>query len=1255
MTMKVRWLLLPIVLLTLTALAALAALVTVMHSESALQFIVRQLPERFGSIERLAVKDVSGTLASGVRIGSLEVEHDLVGIRVTGLAFRVAPLPLVWQSIEVRGFDLQELRIEQRTRDRPPPERAPRFLPGLLSIWTEDARVRRTVIQPLAGKPVELRDAILSGTLYGKVARIRRAELALADLQVTAQGLLTADDPLDLEGSATATFTPAQGPRWVIVASIDGDLAGAAVTGGIREPFRAELDDAQFRALAPWGLTGEAMISDLDLAEFGGGTALGILSGRLTLRLDRNAYRAQGRLDAAGLGIGAVDVDIDAMYAERQIALRRADLQHPASGMRASTAGTVTLAKGDTLVDLQGRWQGFRWPLTGQSAPIVKSPAGEFTLAGGGPWSVTSSGRFEVPNLPPIDETITGTLYPERFVITRSEIRALDARAALVGEVSWKPREAWRLKGPVRGLNLGKLRPDLPGSLDFTVDARGTGFGATQIIDVDVAALSGRLRGAAARGRGSVRYAQDALTFRKVDVAAGGFRFALDGELSPRRRDLRFQVVATDLGVLAAGARGSLRAEGTLRGTPAAMLVRAAVAGRNLDYQGIRASTLEADIDVDPTGDRNRPARASIVARDIEAYGQAFKALRFSLNGPVGNHSLALDLDGESLALEAHGTGRIEGDRWRQSWDGADVDLPADITLTLSSPLALSLSPGRIEAEPFCMRSRDSRRWGQAVTLCAEGGLDPAGWRAKGKIDGLPLASLLETPSPKASYTGRMDATVDLRGSDKGPPLGTLRVELEDAALRWRRAGAKEDLMALGTGLLTAESTAAGVEGALQLAAGERGSVVGTLQMTHVAGDWRATPLRATLKADSTALVLLHLYVPEIDRAAGDLSLDLVIGGTLGAPLVNGVARLARGELDFYQVNLALRDLTAEARLIDNGFVLKSSGRAGEGRIAADAELVWRDREPYGELSVKGDDLLVTDVPEARITASPDLQFRVAGRDLSATGVVRIPYARLVPADLTGAVLSSADEVLIGEEPVDPDSSFRVSSNIRLVLGDKVTLDSFGLSGRLAGTLNVITQPDGNSRGSGELGVAEGKYAALGRRLDIERGRLVFTGGALNDPGVDIRATKEFPEVKAGVNVRGTLRAPRMTFFAEPSLPQSQIVSLLLAGGTFDSAQGDAASAGRSALIAQGGAILAQQLGQRIGIEDVGIEQNLANEASLVLGKYLSPRLYVSYGISLAEAINTLKMRYTINDRWTIKTEAGKEVSADIVYTVEKD
>ena len=154
---------------------------------------------------------------------------------------------------------------------------------------------------------------------------------------------------------------------------------------------------------------------------------------------------------------------------------------------------------------------------------------------------------------------------------------------------------------------------------------------------------------------------------------------------------------------------------------------------------------------------------------------------------------------------------------------------------------------------------------------------------------------------------------------------------------------------------------------------------------------------------------------------------------------------------------------------------------------------------------------------------------------------------------------------------------------------------------------------------------------------------------------MDLRAQKVFPDVTAGVNVRGTLRAPRMTFFSEPAIPQSQIVSLLLAGGSLESVQNSSRSgAARNDLLAQGGAILAQQFGSRVGIEDIGLESDRTNETSLVLGKYLSPRLYVSYGISLAEAINTVKLRYTIGDRWTLKTESGRARSADIVYTIRK-
>jgi len=83
-------------------------------------------------------------------------------------------------------------------------------------------------------------------------------------------------------------------------------------------------------------------------------------------------------------------------------------------------------------------------------------------------------------------------------------------------------------------------------------------------------------------------------------------------------------------------------------------------------------------------------------------------------------------------------------------------------------------------------------------------------------------------------------------------------------------------------------------------------------------------------------------------------------------------------------------------------------------------------------------------------------------------------------------------------------------------------------------------------------------------------------------------------------------------------------------------------------------AILAQQLGSRVGLEDISLESGLDNQTSLVLGKYLSDRIYVSYGISFTEQLNTLKLRYTLSDRWTIKTEIGEAKGADLVFTIGK-
>ena len=46
---------------------------------------------------------------------------------------------------------------------------------------------------------------------------------------------------------------------------------------------------------------------------------------------------------------------------------------------------------------------------------------------------------------------------------------------------------------------------------------------------------------------------------------------------------------------------------------------------------------------------------------------------------------------------------------------------------------------------------------------------------------------------------------------------------------------------------------------------------------------------------------------------------DVQIAGTFGTPALNGSVKISEGEVDFYQVNLGLRELGLEAHLTDNG------------------------------------------------------------------------------------------------------------------------------------------------------------------------------------------------------------------------------------------------------------------------------------------------------------------------------------------------
>jgi translocation and assembly module TamB len=406
------------------------------------------------------------------------------------------------------------------------------------------------------------------------------------------------------------------------------------------------------------------------------------------------------------------------------------------------------------------------------------------------------------------------------------------------------------------------------------------------------------------------------------------------------------------------------------------------------------------------------------------------------------------------------------------------------------------------------------------------------------------------------------------------------------------------------------------------------------------------------VKGASRQLGLLPLVVDAIDDAGGNVDLDFTIAGRLRAPRLAGHARLEDGKLDFYQANLRLRDLRADLSLDDTSLAIEAEGKAGEGTMQVDGKLGWRSRQLHGEMTLRGENLLLADVPEARVNASPDLRFVIGDGRASVTGRVVVPSARIAPADTAGAVLASADEQVVSPDDMEGPGKLLVTTDVSVTLEDKVAVRAYGLRGNVKGTVRMQSAPREGTVASGELEVVDGVYKAYGRELEVERGRLLFTGGPVSDPGVDLRATRDLPGYEVGVIARGPLRRPQLTLFSEPSLPQYQIASMLIVGRT--SIQGDGEGEFDSSDVTEGGgAFLAGQLGKYVGLDEVGVTQDADTGTELVIGKYLTPRLFVSYGISLVEEINTLKLRYTLDDRWTLSAESGIESAADVEYRIE--
>ena len=417
-------------------------------------------------------------------------------------------------------------------------------------------------------------------------------------------------------------------------------------------------------------------------------------------------------------------------------------------------------------------------------------------------------------------------------------------------------------------------------------------------------------------------------------------------------------------------------------------------------------------------------------------------------------------------------------------------------------------------------------------------------------------------------------------------------------------------------------------------------------------------------------LALFESVLPEFADLEGALEASLDLRGTLGQPDLSGQARLSDGRAQIPEAGIRLKDITLDvsiASLLDapsRSVEIRGSASSGDGSLALEGTMAWTgDTETLtGSGRLYGENFRAMDTDLAKITVTPDLTMRIDGRKITVEGNVDLPKASVTIRELPpSAVDVSADQRIAGLEPAVRNPAVEVIADIGLRFGDEVHFTGFGLDAGLEGTLR-LRQRDSRTTANGSIYTRGGFYEAYEQRLSINRGRLFWSDTPLVSPAVALDASRTpRPEVTVGLRASGSLERPTVALYSTPAMPESEQLAYLLFGRPLQSASTGETSMMNEAAYALGiraGNFLTERFGGRLGFDQLGIEvpAGAGNaSAALVLGKYLTPDLYVSYGLSLLESLSTLRIEYALSRRLRVVTESSAERnSADLYYAVER-
>jgi len=402
-------------------------------------------------------------------------------------------------------------------------------------------------------------------------------------------------------------------------------------------------------------------------------------------------------------------------------------------------------------------------------------------------------------------------------------------------------------------------------------------------------------------------------------------------------------------------------------------------------------------------------------------------------------------------------------------------------------------------------------------------------------------------------------------------------------------------------------------------------------------GIWQKDFIRFDLAAHNIDLapwagLLLH----DVSLSQATLDATLRVDGAKSNPHVEGFVNGKIQSLTAPTAGLNVQNITLEVRHTGEIAEIHAAGKMKKGDIQISGSAPW-PRLNY-ELHVR--DLKVS--PTSKSNAEGDVDIHVGGTLASpvVTGAIHIDRGTYSPVPDKKKQQASA----INEITLWPQGTLDVSLQWPRDVWYRDGASAIETTGNLR-----FQKREGSSIVllTGSVRSIRGDYSYFGRNFTLESGEIQFVGSPELNPSLNVEASYASGATTVYLDITGTADKPALKMHSNPPLSDQDIVSVIVFGQPLNElrTRSGGTNSNQEMMQAAGGVLgsyLSKGLNQTgvplLNFDVLNIQPADAGGSQLTVGRYLSRKLFISYGQTVqGSAEKTMTADYFLTPKWTLQ------------------